>query len=255
MRTDHTSFGGHAGAFASTHWSVVLEAGGAASPQADGALNSLCRTYWYPLYAYVRRRGFDAHEAQDLTQEFLARLIARCELPKANPEKGRFRFFLLLRLKHFLINEWERLRAEKRGGGTAIVSLDALDAEQRYALEPVHEATPERIYERRWAFTVLENALARLRLEWTGDSRRETFDVLKGFLLPDETPAAYADVSVRLGTTAGAVRVTVHRLRQRWRELVREEIGQTVAGPAEMDAEMRHLLDAIRKPCSDEGPR
>lgn len=182
MATHQSSLAGPPDLFASTHWSVVLEAGNETSPRAVAALDQLCRVYWYPLYAYVRRRGFDAHEAQDLTQEFLARLIAKCELPKANPEKGRFRFFLLLRLKHFLVNEWQRLRAEKRGGGVATISLNALDAEQRYALEPAHESTPERIFERRWALTVLEGALGRLRLECVRDGDGELFDALKGFL-------------------------------------------------------------------------
>ena len=204
--------------------------------------------YWYPLYAYVRRRGFDAHEAQDLTQEFLARLIAKCELPKANPEKGRFRFFLLLRLKHFLLNEWQRLRAEKRGGGVATISLNALDAEQRYTLEPTHESTPERIFERRWALTVLEGALRRLRLECVRAGDGELYDALKGFLSDEARADSYDDLSARLGVTAGALRVKVHRLRQRWRELVREEIAQTVASPAEVEAEMRHLLEALRNP-------
>ncbi|MEO8429794.1 MAG: sigma factor [Verrucomicrobiota bacterium] len=243
---NHPSIGGRPGVFASTHWSVVLEAGEAASPHADRALNSLCQTYWFPLYAYIRRRGFDTHAAQDLTQEFLARLIAKRELPKANPEKGRFRFFLLLRLKHFLINEWERLRAEKRGGGASAVSLDALDAEQRYALEPSHEATPERIFERRFALTVIENALARLRLEWISSGRHEPFDALKEFLTADGGGDSYDELGTRLGITAGALRVTVHRLRQRWRELVREGIAQTIAGPSDLDAEIRHLIDAIR---------
>jgi RNA polymerase sigma-70 factor (ECF subfamily) len=224
----------------------VLEASDGASQHADRSLNTLCQTYWYPLYAYVRRRGFDAHEAQDLTQGFLCRLIAKRELPKANPEKGRFRFFLLLRLKHFLVNEWERLRADKRGGGHGAVSLDALDAEQRYALEPSHEATPERIFERRWALTVLENALARLRREWANSGSRETFDELKDFLTADGGGDSYVQLSARLGITTGALRVIVHRLRRRWRELVREEIAQTVAGPGELDAEMRHLINAIR---------
>jgi len=232
--------------FTTTHWSLVVAAGGEESPRAIEALNELCRAYWYPLYAYVRRREFDAHEAQDLTQEFLSRLIAKCELPRASPEKGRFRFFLLLRLKHFLINEWERLRADKRGGGASLVSLDALDAEQRYALEPAHESTPDRIFERRWALTVLENALAKLRRDWIQAGHREPFDSLKAFLQADGDAESYDTLGSRLGTTPGALRVTVHRLRQRWRELVREEIAQTVAGPAEVEAEMRHLLAAIR---------
>lgn len=233
-------------AFSTTHWSVVLGAAEELTPDAEAALERLCRTYWPPVYSYVRRQGFDAHEAQDLTQEFLCRLIAKRELPRANPEKGRFRFFLLLRLKHFLVNEWERLRAEKRGGGQSTVSLDALGAEQRYALEPSHELTPERIFERRWALTVLAQALARLRLEWGNQGRREPFDELKEFLAADGGAESYEQLGARLGLTAGALRVTVHRLRQRWRELVREEIAQTVAGPGELDVEMRHLIDAIR---------
>lgn len=229
-----------------THWSVVLGAAGESSPEAGAALERLCRIYWPPVYSYVRRQGFDAHEAQDLTQDFLCRLITRRELPKANPEKGRFRYFLLLRLKHFLVNEWERLRAEKRGGGAVVISLDALAAEQRYALEPAHETTPERLFERRWALTVLENALVRMRAEWTADGRAESFDELKAFLAADGSADSYEELGRRLGVAAGALRVTVHRLRQRWRELVRSEIAQTVAGPGEVEAEMRHLFDALR---------
>ena len=153
--------------FLSTHWSVVLEAGDETSPTAEAALNQLCQAYWYPLYAYIRRRGFASHEAQDLTQEFLGRLIAKRELHKAGPQKGRFRFFLLLRLKHFLVNEWERLRADKCGGGRTAISLDSLNAEQRYAIEPSVNATPEALFDRRWALTVLEKALTALRREWT----------------------------------------------------------------------------------------
>ncbi len=209
MATNDSSLAGPPGLFASTHWVSCWKRGADASPQTSAALNQLCRVYWYPLYAYVRRRGFDSHEAQDLTQEFLARLIAKCELPKANPEKGRFRFFLLLRLKHFLVNEWQRLRAEKRGGGVATISLNALDAEQRYALGPTHESTPERIFERRWAITVLAGALKRLRLECERDGHGELFDALKGFLADDTRAGSYDDLSVRLGVTAGALRVKV----------------------------------------------
>jgi RNA polymerase sigma-70 factor (ECF subfamily) len=248
MAAKDSSLTGSPVLFTSTHWSVVLEAGDASSPAAGAALDQLCRAYWYPPYAYVRRRGFDAHAAQDLTQEFLSRLIAKCELPRANPEKGRFRFFLLLRLKHFLVNEWQRLRAEKRGGGGASISLDALDAEQRYGLEPAHEFTPERIFERRWALTMLERALGRLRLESVRDGHGELFEALKGFLTDDAGADSYADLSARSGINPGALRVKVHRLRQRWRELVREEIAQTVASPADVQAEMRHLLEAIRNP-------
>jgi DNA-directed RNA polymerase specialized sigma24 family protein len=248
MATNDSSLAGPPGLFASTHWSVVLKAGDDTSPQAGAALDKLCRLYWYPLYAYVRRRGFDAHEAQDLTQEFLARLISKCELPKANPEKGRFRFFLLLRLKHFLLNEWQRLRAEKRGGGVATISLDALDAEERYVREPAHESTPERIFERRWALTVLEGALGRLRRECERDGQGEMFDALKGFLSDEARADSYPELASRLSTTEGALRVKVHRLRQHWRELVREEIAQTVASPAEVEAELRHLREALRNP-------
>jgi RNA polymerase sigma-70 factor (ECF subfamily) len=232
--------------FASTHWSVVLEAGHEASPHAAAALDQLCRAYWYPLYAYIRRRGFDAHEAQDLTQEFLTRLIAKRELPKANPEKGRFRFFLLLRLKHFLINEWERIRAEKRGGGRAAISLNALAAEERYALEPVHERAPDQLFERRWALTLLERVLGRLRQEWSEDGPANQFEALKEFLSLDGEPASYEELSARLGSSVGALKVAVHRLRARCRELLCEEIAHTVSGPAEVDAELRHFLDALR---------
>jgi len=247
MQATHSSTAGsHPAVFASTHWSVVLEAGQEASPLAEAALDQLCRAYWYPLYAYIRRRGFDTHEAQDLTQEFLARLIARREFPKATPEKGRFRFFLLLRLKHFLVNEWERIRAEKRGGGRAAISLDAMAAEERYALEPTHEETPDRLFERRWALTLVERVLARLSQEWSTGGRAEQFEALKGFLSAEDEPVTYEELSGRLGSSAGALKVAVHRMRGRCRELLREEIAHTVSGPAEVEAELHHFLGALR---------
>jgi RNA polymerase sigma-70 factor (ECF subfamily) len=236
--------------FLSTHWSLVLAAGDDTSPRATEALEQLCRAYWYPLYAYVRRRNFSAHEAQDLTQEFFARLLRNRELPKAGPEKGRFRFFLLLRLKHFLINEWERLRAEKRGGGRSALSLDELTAEQRYALEPSDSMTPDRIFERRWAITLLENVLRRLREEWHAAGKEIHFETLKVFLSAESWLPAHAEIGARLGLSEGAVKVAVHRLRERYRALIRDEIAQTVASPAEVDDELRHLLDVLREPPS-----
>jgi RNA polymerase sigma factor (sigma-70 family) len=229
----------------------VLAAGDDASPRATEALEQLCRAYWYPLYAYVRRRNFSPHEAQDLTQEFFVRLLRNNELPKAGPEKGRFRFFLLLRLKHFLINEWERLRAEKRGGGRAALSLDEVTAEKLYALEPAHHLTPDRIFERRWALTLLETVLCRLRDEWTAAGKGPQFDALKVFLSAETGLPVYAEIGGRLGLSEGAVKISVHRLRERYRALIRDEIAQTVASPAEVDDELRHLLDVLREPLGE----
>jgi RNA polymerase sigma-70 factor (ECF subfamily) len=231
--------------FVTTHWSVVLTAGANDSPQCADALSRLCRAYWYPLYAYVRRQGHEAPDAQDLTQEFFARLLARNDLCHAGPEKGRFRSFLLIRLKHFLINEWEKARTQKRGGGQTLVPLDDLLAEQRYGDEPRHQWTAERLYERRWAITLLEGVFARLREEWTEAGKADQFEALKALLASENLSETYAQLGARLGLSEGAVKVAVHRLRRRYRELVRDEIAQTVATPGEVEDELRHLLTAL----------
>ncbi len=231
-----------AGQFAATRWTVVLSAGQAPSPQAGRALEELCRAYWYPLYAYVRRRGYDVQEAEDLTQEFFARLLAKNYLADVDRTKGRFRSFLLGSLKHFLANEWDRARAAKRGGGQPPLSLDTRTAETRYRSEPADELTPEKLLDRQWALALLDQVLARLQAEFVADGKGAQFSQLKLFLTEGKGTTSYAAVATKLQTTEGAVKVAVHRLRRRYRELLREEISHTVATPAEIDEEIRHLF-------------
>lgn len=232
---------GHA-SFNTTHWSVVLAAGERDSARAQTALAQLCGAYWYPLYAYVRREGYALHDAQDLTQEFFARLLARDFLRSVAQEKGRFRSFLLVALKRFLVNEWERTHAAKRGGGTTLIPLDEVMAESRYSREPAHQLTAERIYERRWALTVLEQVLGRLRQECVAADRERQFEELKTFLSAEKSGQSYAEIASRLGLSEGGVKSAVSRLRARYRELLREEIAHTVASRAEVEDELRHLI-------------
>jgi DNA-directed RNA polymerase specialized sigma24 family protein len=233
--------------FTTTHWSVVLAAREKQSPQAADALERLCRTYWYPLYAYVRRKGYDAHDAQDLTQEFLARLLARNYLTVADRNRGKFRSFLLGTLEHFLAREWTKAHAQKRGGGQPLFSLDEVDAENRYRLEPAHELTADRIFDRRWATTLLEEAMARLREDYTADHRGDLFARLEGFLTGNAPETSYAEMAASLNMSEGALKVAVHRLRQRYGELVRAEIAQTVATPEEAVEELHYLAALLRE--------
>ena len=230
--------------FVTTRWSVVLSAGARNSPQSDAALETLCRTYWYPLYAYVRRHGHGPHDAQDLTQEFFIRLLQKDYLRPVAKEKGRFRTFLLVVLKRFLANEWDRVRARKRGGGAVHLSLDISLAEDRYQGERTAESA-ERIYERRWALTLLEQTMVALRTECDQAGKQAEFEELKVCLTQGRGELSYADVAARLGLTEGAARVAVHRLRRRFREVFRAEIAHTVSDPAEIDEEVRHLLAAL----------
>lgn len=231
--------------FATTRWSVVVAAGKESTPEARDALSTLCRAYWYPLYAYVRRQGNNADEAQDLTQEFFARFLARNYLSTLDPGKGKFRAYLLGAMKHFLANEWDRAQAQKRGGGKTPISLDFDDAEGRYRHEPSHEMTAERIFERRWALTLLDQVLARLRDHYATSGKGDLFDRLKPFLTGDRTQVPYKQVGRELGMGESAVKVAVHRMRKRYRQLLRMEIGQTVSDPAEIEEEIRHLFSAI----------
>jgi RNA polymerase sigma-70 factor (ECF subfamily) len=228
-----------------THWSVVLAAREKDSPRNREALEALCRTYWYPLYAFVRRQGRSPHDAQDLTQGFFARLLEKDYLQAAAREKGRFRTFLLVALKRFLANEWDRVRARKRGGGQVVLSLDTELAEQRYRVEPAEGVTAERIFERRWALTLLEQTMTRLRQEFTTAGKPDEFERLKVFLTAESGAIGYADIAGALGVSAGAARVAVHRLRKRFREVFREEIAHTVSSPEEIDEEVRHLLTVL----------
>jgi RNA polymerase sigma factor (sigma-70 family) len=230
--------------FTTTHWSVVLAAARPEAPEATAALERLCRTYWYPLYAYVRREGHNPADAQDLTQGFFASLLARNSLLWVAPEKGKFRSFLLASMRHFLSDQRDRARAAKRGGTQQALSLDAQEAEERYHLEPVERLDAERIYERRWAMTLLEQALSRLREETIAAGKADAFASLKDFVA-GENDISCAEAAAQLGLTEGAVKSAVHRLRQRYRELVREEIAQTVADPEEIDEEIRYLITVM----------
>jgi RNA polymerase sigma factor (sigma-70 family) len=229
--------------FATTRWSVVLAAGGA-TDVAETALAVLCRIYWYPLYAFVRRNGHAAHDAQDLTQEFFARLIAKEWLGEVARERGKFRSFLLAAMQHFLANEWRDAQRLKRGGGVTFVPFDARDAEDRYLHEPADALTPEQIYDRRWALDLLDRSLARLRSELDAAGKAAHFEALKFCLTGDKV--ALAEVSVQLGSSEGAIKVAVHRLRERYRELIRAEIAETVDGPERIEAELQELQAALR---------
>jgi len=231
--------------FTTTHWSLILNAQDTASPLAADALEKLCRAYWYPLYVYVRRQGEDEESAKDLTQGFFARLLEKRYLAQVHPERGKFRCFLLTALKHFLADERDKARAQKRGGGQALVSLDDSTGEARYRLEPVDVMDAERLFERRWALTLLEQARARLKEEYLESGKSGLYERLKVFEAGDRNGPVYAKVAAELGLTEAGVKSAVFRLRQRFRELVREEVANTVESPAEVDAEIRYLISVI----------
>ena len=231
--------------FATTHWSVVLTAGGNDSPASREALENLCRIYWYPLYAYLRRRGYTEHDAQDLTQGFFAHLLKRDSLQRVAREKGRFRSFLLASLNYFLADERDRASAQKRGGGREVLSLDARQAEERYRLEPVDERSPEKIFEYRWAMALLDQVLARLGQEFTDAGKRELFERLQSLLVEGTGDRTFAEVAQDVGLTEEAVKKAAQRMRRRYHVLFREEIAQTVASPADVDEELRHLCAVL----------
>lgn len=233
-------------AFSSTHWSLVLAAGDMRSPQAQEALEQLCRIYWYPLYAYVRRKGHQRHDALDLTQEFFARLLARNYLSAADRNRGKFRSFLLGSLEYFLAREWTKGHAQKRGGGQTVLSLDGAEAENRYLLEPAHELTAGKIFDRRWATTLLDQAMSQLRRECFDSGTSELFAKIESLLSGQPADATYAEIAAALNKSEGAIKVAVHRLRQRYGELVRAEIAQTVASPEEADEELKYLFTLLR---------
>jgi DNA-directed RNA polymerase specialized sigma24 family protein len=231
--------------FATTRWSLVLAAGHRGdSPDAEGALASLCEAYWYPLYAHARRKGLSTEEAEDRTQGFFARLLDKDDLAVVDRSRGRFRSFLLTAFSHFLANEWDHERAQIRGGRKRRLSLDVQSGESRFVVEPSHITTAERIFDREWAVTLLDRALARLRDEYHDAGKGELFEALKP-TLAGERGSPYAEIGERLGIREGAVKVAAHRLRARGRELVREEIAQTVASPEEIDDELRLLFSAL----------
>lgn len=220
---------------------MVLTAGHSDTTHARVALEKLCRTYWYPLYAYVRRRGYSPEDSQDLTQEFFARLLKYNWLERADRQRGKFRSFLLAAINHFLADEWDRAQAKKRGGGVSPVPLQLDAAETRFGHEPADKSTPEQNFERRWAMALLEEVLRRLANEHEQEGRQEIFAELSPCLVGERTAQPYAEIAARLGISEGAVKSAVHRLRQRYRQLLREEIAHTVLGSAEVDEELRHL--------------
>ncbi|HEY5911395.1 MAG TPA: sigma-70 family RNA polymerase sigma factor [Verrucomicrobiae bacterium] len=234
--------------FATTHWSVVLAAANHETPEAAAALERLCGTYWYPLYVYVRRRGYGPEDAQDLTQQFFALLLQKDYFRLADPARGRFRTFLLHALEHFVINEWKRAHRLKRGGGAVCLPLDLPAGEQRYALESANSTTPEQAYEKRWALTLLDQVLASLRQQYTAAKKERLFDELARLLWGKDSNSrsdSYVAVGARLGMSENAVRVAMHRLRERYRQLLKAEVAQTVASPGEVDEEVRYLLRVV----------
>jgi RNA polymerase sigma-70 factor (ECF subfamily) len=232
--------------FTATHWSVVLAAGQQGSPQAVEALETLCRNYWYPLYVYVRRRAYGPEDAADLTQDFFAHLLKNNAFAGADPQRGKFRSFLVASLDHFLINQWNRARTAKHGGGQAPIPLDADEAERRHRQEPDSSLTPEKLFEQQWEFAVLEQALARLGTESAEAGKSGQFNRLKVFLTSKVDYGQYPAVAAELGLSTAAISLAVHRMRQRYRELVRAEIAHTVSSADELEEEMRHLFAAIR---------
>jgi RNA polymerase sigma-70 factor (ECF subfamily) len=240
---DPSSAGG--GRFTTTEWSLVLAAAGRDDVRGREALGRLCQVYWYPLYAFVRRQGHGPQDAQDMTQEFFLRLLEKDYLGDVDRLKGKFRSFLLAALKHFLSKQRARDRTLKRGGGRALLPLDTLSAEDRYRREPEVNATPERLFERRWALTLLDRVLTRLSEEYDTTGKRAVFAQLQGCLTGGRDSPPYAELAVKLGMTEGAVKVAVHRLRQRYRGVLRDEIAQTVADPAEINDEIRQLFAAL----------
>jgi RNA polymerase sigma-70 factor (ECF subfamily) len=234
------------GGFNTTHWSIVLACSGKNDAnQAQEALAKLFQTYWYPLYAYTRRRGYGEQDAEDLVQAFCLHLQEKHALAKADPERGKFRTFLLSSLQNFLANEKARAHAQKRGGGREMIFLDAEDARSRYRLEPAHELTPEAIFEMRWAHAVLEQTLAGLRVDFIARGKQRLFDGLASFLTFDEPADSYQQAATRLGLPLSAIKTTVHRLRQDYRTKLREEIGRTVSAPDEIEDELRYLRKVL----------
>jgi len=231
--------------FPTTRWTLVVAAGDPQRKEARDALVSLCENYWYPLYAFLRRRGYPADQAQDLTQEFFMRVLEGRYLDRVDPQKGRFRSFILTSLKFFAADEGDRQRAHKRGG-KQLLPLEFSSGEERYQREPAHDETPERIFERRWALSMLDRVVERLRDDFVQHGRPEHFELLKIFLL-GQSDAPYASLAREMNTSEGALKVAIHRLRKRYRELFRQEIADTVADPAEVESELRYLAAALTR--------
>ena len=238
----------HRSAFVTTHWSVVLTAAGTDTTRAHEALSSLCESYWYPLYAYARRRGHSPEDAQDLTQEFFARLLEKHWLARADREEGKFRSFLLMAMKRFLANEWDKAQTLKRGGHVQLVPFQFDTAETRYAQEPADTSTPDQVFEKQWALTLLQSVLQRLRADYAQDGKGQLFAALEPCLIGSRETQPYATLAAELGMTEGAVRMAVKRLRDRYRQCLKDEIAKTVAAPADVDEELRHLFRALAGP-------
>lgn len=231
--------------FCTTRWSVVLKAQGGSEQDAAASLETLCRVYWPPLYAYARRHGHSPHDAEDLTQGFFARMLEKDHLRAVQREKGRFRQFMLMAFKRFLAHDWEHQRAAKRGGGATIEPLDTASAERLFVADSGAAPSPDAAFDRRWALSLLELVLARLREEFEAAGNPAEFAVLKPFLTAESATLDYPRVAAELGSTEGRARVAVHRLRKRFRQLFREEIERTVADSEDVDDELRHLVDAL----------
>jgi RNA polymerase sigma-70 factor (ECF subfamily) len=232
--------------FATTRWTLVVAAGGTTSPESQAALAALCEAYWFPVYAFVRRGGRSVDDAKDLTQAFFARVLEKGYFAEARSERGRFRSFLLSCLSHFLSNEYDRQVALKRGGGQPVLCLEFDDGERKYLHEPVDHVTPEHLYERRWALSVLDSAMARARASYEESGRSDLFAALRRYLTGDE-PASYAELATTLTTTEGALRVAVHRLRREFARSLREVVAETVETPEEVEGELRHLMAAVSR--------
>jgi RNA polymerase sigma-70 factor (ECF subfamily) len=249
MESSAGNLGVHApkAAFVTTHWSVVLAATQAGSPEAESALGKLCATYWFPLYAFVRRRGYSPEEAEDLTQGFFTQLLERQRLSRVEREGGRFRSFLLTCLKNFLSSEWNRAQAQKRGGGASFISLDRDKAEDEYRLQLGAPDTPETLFERQWALTLLDRVLDQLRTEWTYSHRAGAFELLQPWIVGECSEGGYAELGARLQCSVGAARVAVHRLRQRYRQVLQESISETVSSPEEISDELSYLMSVVAR--------
>ncbi len=231
--------------FGTTHWSVVLSAQDSQSPRSREALESLCRNYWYSLYSYARRTGHSPPDAEDLTQGFFARLLEKDYLKAAARDKGRFRTFLLVALKRYLANEWDRQHTRKRGGFAPVVPIDQTLAESRFASEPAHHLSPDLLFDRQWAMTLLERTMTQLQQEYAGSGRGQLFGQLRSSVAREESALPYAEIAVRLNLTEAAVKMAVRRLRNRYREILQYEIAQTVSTPEEIEEEIRHLFTAF----------
>ena len=242
---DDLAAGATAAQFTTTHWSIVLAARDPADTEAGQALEVLCRNYWRPLYAFVRRRGYSPAEAQDLTQEFFARLLAKNYLHTVDPAKGKFRSFLLAALEHFLAKEWRRGQAQKRGGDFSFLSLEEMCAEDRNGEPAAAGLSPEQVFDREWAAALLERVLQRLQTEYATAGKAQAFETMKVFLTGERRPGAYADLAQQLGTTEAALKMSVSRMRHRYGQLLREEIAGTVSGPDEVEEELKNLFAAL----------